>query len=341
MEMPSLDDAGLRVTSADNSSCRSSTPKQLAARPPKLSLISTAVSDSQSSTPRASLLPTSSLVPSQRPWSLCSGEAKVVGWKPPLLQQPASSSWSHRSSPSPSASARSLSFGSLLPDTSLIQREDSAERFPSILASSLLPSEVPMLPSRSRGTPQQCAQASSSSFSDEGRILLPLGQPSIDSARPLLICADVAGRGVDEPSKSVDCQESLYAEALYRCQVACQAAESAHKDAEDRLAQARSAFEVERQTWEAERRGWQKERDRLQGSLDAALEALAHRLPPTGAPQVASKLLAKLPAPEQDSSLDLSASSASEPLFLSSQACSSAMCSNDSLGKLNGGTTGN
>jgi len=79
-------------------------------------------------------------------------------------------------------------------------------------------------------------------------------------------------------------------------------------------------LKAERDASEEERKAWQKERTRLQGSLDAALEVLATRLPPTASPHAAAKLAAKSAlvqalssVSEQDSSAELSISTDSDP----------------------------
>lgn len=96
-------------------------------------------------------------------------------------------------------------------------------------------------------------------------------------------------------------------------------------------------LKAERDAFEEERKAWQKERTRLQGSLDAALEVLATRLPPTASPHAAAKLAAKSAlvqalssVSEQDvadSSAELSISTDSDP--------SRHWCSDESLERRN------
>jgi len=146
------------------------------------------------------------------------------------------------------------------------------------------------------------------------RMLLPLSQadPSNGWATPV---RREAGSTVDDTMATM---ESVYAEALERSQVARQAAEASLKECKEKMDEMQVDLEKQRAALEEERQAWHDERKKLKKSLETALEALAQRLPPTAHPGTARAATRAPPMSSQESSADLSISSASDPMGLSS-----------------------
>eukprot|EP00930_Biecheleria_cincta_P086653 TRINITY_DN75911_c0_g1_i1.p1 TRINITY_DN75911_c0_g1~~TRINITY_DN75911_c0_g1_i1.p1 ORF type:complete len:342 (-),score=67.70 TRINITY_DN75911_c0_g1_i1:67-1092(-) len=305
----------LRRSTSTSGSSRSSSPVFKLGVQSKLSSASTGShTESQASTPRALLLSDQILVPSQREYSEDSAESQVPQTrrskaKPPLMQPPSMPPTASTCRETPSTPiSRSSSLGNLLPNSSLVQRAfaETPDRSSSMLshASSLLASSLVCsgeAASHGIGRASQPNEQNTHASSSSGGILQMLGS--------LLSLNQDDCRDPDDKALG---DRELVASLEARLMVA----QSVQKATEETL-------KAERKAFEEERKAWRKERTRLQGSLDAALEVLASRLPPTALPHVASKLAAKSmfvqalsSVSEQDvadSSAELSISSDSDP----------------------------